>query len=203
MRNITYFDLKFGRPQRGGVYTIAEINDQAEIVLAETPFILMDRAASRMLSVLAGTPHIDAENEPLGWWPSDLFRPFENSKKDIQWFTLLESVRDIACSCGLARRHDGKIYTWQGMAEVAVYSVAFKQFLNVDWGDEILDYWNARDIVDAVNVVSCEADYNSFTLPDRCDQPPPGDGGGEKDRVVQLRRTASRSTPPAESAPPA
>jgi hypothetical protein len=200
MRNITYFDLKYGRPQRGGVYTIAEINEHGEILLAETPLILMDRAASRMLSVLAGTPRIDPEKEPRGWWPSDLFRPIENSKRDVKWFMLLEGVRDIACRCGLARRHDGRIYTWQGVKEVEVYSVAFWQFLNVDWGDESLDYWNARDIIDAVNVVMCEADYNGLTLPNDYDWPPPGGDGGDKDHVVQLRRTVSTS--PAESAPP-
>jgi hypothetical protein len=135
------------------------------------------------------------------WWNCDLFRPFESSRRDLQWFELLERIREIACDCGVARRHDGKIYTYYRRKDAEVYSVTFKQFMGAQWGE--YERWKARDIFDAVNVVLSEADYNNCTLPDDCDWPPPGGGGGGKDRVVQLRRTALMSTPPAESAPPA
>jgi hypothetical protein len=203
MKNITYFDARVEYPQRGGVYTIAGINEHGEFTLAETPLALSNRLKAQVLSALAGKPIAPEGDDAPAWWPFDLFRPFENFGRDLHWFKLLESVRDIACGCGHTRRHDGKIYElWPGK-EAEVYAIAFKQFLGFNWDVGTWDYWNARDIADAVNAVICESDYNRWSLPDDFDWPPSdGDppGGGDNDRVVQLRpRALISAKPPAPS----
>jgi hypothetical protein len=201
MRNISYFDLNYARPQRGGVYTIAEIDHPGSIMLAEIPRDVSPIGEARLLKALAGDGYDprddpDPKDLPPQWWPSDLFRPLENSQADTHWLLLLANIRDIACDCGLARRHDGKIYTVKGSAEEEIYPIALKQFLHFEWGDgTFFDFWRARDIVDAINVVLCEAEYNMYTLPDDWDWPPPGDGGGDKGRVVQLRRPPQAPAP--------
>ncbi len=167
----THFDVQhdcqYGWAQRGGVYTVSKVGPK-HIMLEEIPCV-----------------YVESEPEmEMGWWDHDLFRPFESSRRDLQWLELLERIREIACDYGVARRHDGKMYTYYGWKDAEVYSVAFKQFMGAQWDGSPFRRWTARDIFDAVNVVLSEADYNNCTLPDDCDWPPPGGDGDDKDRAI-------------------
>jgi hypothetical protein len=161
-------------PQRGGVYTVAEINKNGEIMLAEMPLNFMNSMKAKILSFMAGKQIDSKEPDTPAWWPSNLFRPFGNSRKDIEWFELLESVRNIACYCGYARRHNGKLYNYNLDKAWEVYAIAIKQFVGFAWGDKLGERWWALHIFDAVNVVMEESNYNIKNVPPAC-WPPPDD----------------------------
>src|SRR5262249_43835016 len=143
------------------VYTIAGIRPK-EITLEEIPYLYEQDHRPTSEKDLDGADEAsiiyDLETR---WWDQNLFRPFDNSKRDLKWFEMLECIREIAFGCGAAiRGRDGKIYTHCAWKDAEVYSVAFKQLMNLDWSGS-WNRWSARDIFDAVNVVLCEADYNN------------------------------------------